>query len=88
MTVARAPPDPTDYGGGARFRDPNTLGRHRATLGGGRARPWAFGTRRGRLLRPPLGDLGSESSRTDHELCSCLFACLFTAVGAQQGMCS
>ena len=51
MTVARAPPGP-DCGGGARLRDPNTLGRHRATLGG-RARPWTFGTRRGRLLRPP-----------------------------------
>ena len=56
MTVARAPPDPTTAAEPA-FETPTRW--DRATLGG-RARPWTFGTRRGRLLRPPHGDLGAR----------------------------
>ena len=57
MTVVRAP-DPTAAAEPA-FDTPTRLDATRAALGG-RVRPWTSGTRRGRLLRPPLGDLGAR----------------------------
>ena len=89
MTVARAPPDPTAAAEPA-FETPTRWDateqrledEHGLELSAPLAAVYCA------QMRPPLGRLGSESSRTDHELCSCLFVCLFPAVGAQQGMCS